>query len=187
MLSIYRSIYLSVYQPIYLSINLSIYLSTYGTIKLLIYRCIDLSIDLLSHGDRSINLASYPSIYRCTYLELSFYLSNFRSVYASVLVSIHLSICLSIYLPICLSIHLSTCRSIYRCSRFSGRQAPPHPQWYPHPPPTPHASKVPTVTGIELLGVAILVTVVVFDASKPPSSQLSSVFPARTFVTSRKY
>ena len=37
--------------------------------------------------------------------------------------------------------------------------------------PHPHDSKVPTVTGIEPLGVAILVTVVVFyDASKPPSS-----------------
>ena len=33
---------------------------------------------------------------------------------------------------------------------------------------TPQVSKVPTVTGIEPLGVAILVTVVVFAASKPP-------------------
>ena len=38
----------------------------------------------------------------------------------------------------------------------------------------PHASKVPTVKGIEPLEVAILVTVVVFDASKPQSSELSS-------------
>ena len=50
---------------------------------------------------------------------------------------------------------------MYTCSRFSVCQPPP---------PTPHASKVPTVTGIEPLGVAILVAVVVFDDPKAPSS-----------------
>ena len=55
------------------------------------------------------------------------------------------------------------------------------PQWYhshpaPHPPP-PKASKVSTVTGMgpRPFGVANLVNVVVFDASKPPSLQLSSL------------
>ena len=59
---------------------------------------------------------------------------------------------------------------------LGSRFASPPPQWYPSPPPpTPHASKVPTVTGIEPLGVAIrrfrrlkaaiLVTVVSFYSS----------------------
>ena len=50
-------------------------------------------------------------------------------------------------------------------SRFSVRQ-PPAPEWYP-PTPHPPCFKSAIVTGIQHLGVAILVTVVVFDASAP--------------------
>ena len=44
------------------------------------------------------------------------------------------------------------------------RSAFPPPPWVSPPPLAPDASKVSTVTGMGPLGVAILVTVIVFDA-----------------------